>query len=135
MSFVFYPDKEIVTGTIYEIREVEIDHQDAPYWKDADFPQFYDSEDSVWNSVANKGKIEAVLFPEWSPREIFDVIRKMDFGYVVVVKVTSPEVNSGIFHFEESVKYYLIRKHEVYNYKVLIDTEKGYQNLPHESIN
>lgn len=135
MSFVFYPDKETITGAIYEIREVEIDLQEAPYWKDAGFPQFYDSEDSVWNSVANEGKVEAVLFPEWSPREIFDFIRETDFNRALVVKVTSPEVNSGIFHFGESVKYYLIQKHEVRNCKVLIDIEKGYQNLPHESIN
>lgn len=135
MSFAFYHDKETTTETIYEVREVKIDLQKTPYWENVDFPCFYDSEDSVWNSVANEGKIEAVLFPEWSPREIFDFIREADSNHELVVKVTSPEVNNGIFHFGESVKYYLIQKHEVKNRKVLIDAEKGYQNLPHENIN
>lgn len=135
MSFAFYYDKETTTRTIYEVREVKIDLQKTPYWENVDFPCFYDSGDSVWNSIANEGKVEEVLFPERSPRELFDVIRKMDFFSPVVVKVTSPEVNNGIFHFEESVKYYLIQKHEVKNRKVLIDAEKGYQNLPHENIN
>ena len=135
MSFAFYPYKETTTGTIYEVREVEIDLQKFPRWEYVDAPYFYDSEDSVWNRVANEGKIEVVWHSEWSPREIFDVIREMDSCYEVVVKVTSPEVNNGIFHFEESVKYYLIKKHEVNNCKVLIDIEKGCENLPHESIN
>ena len=135
MSFVFYPYKEITTGTIYEVREVEIDLHKVPHWEYIDAPYFYDSEDSVWNRVANEGKIEAVWHSEWSPREIFDVIREMAPCYKVVVKGTSPEVNNGIFHFEESVKYYHIQKHEVNNCKVLIDIEKGCENLPHESIN
>ena len=135
MPFAFYSDKETITGAVYEIRGIKIDLQKNPYWEDIDFPQFYDSEDSVWNSIANEGKVEAAFFPELSPREIFDVIREMDYYSLVVVKVTSPEVNNGIFHFEEVVKHYMIRKHEVKNCKVLIDTEKGYQNLPHENIN
>ena len=134
MSFAFYPYKEITTGTIYEITEVEIDLHKFPRWEYIHAPYFYDSADSVWNRVANEGKIE-VVWPKWSPREIFDVIREMSPYYEVVVKVTSPEVNNGIFHFEESVKYYHIQKHEVNNCKVLIDIEKGCENLPHESIN
>ena len=121
-----YPDKEISIGTVFEVKQVRINLEAIPPYDEISLIGFYDSVDSVWNLIANAGKVESFLYPEWSCPEIFDAICATDHDGVVV-KVTTPEFNQGIFQCESVVKYFVIRQYEVKNYKVLINNE--YQNM------
>ena len=121
-----YPDKEISIGTVFEVKQVRINQESKALYDEISYPVFFDSVDSVWNFIANAGKVECFYYPELSYPDIFEAICATDYTGVVV-KVTTPEVNQGIFQFTSVVKYFIIRKYEIKNYKVLINSE--YQNL------
>ena len=121
-----YPDKEISIGTVFEVKQVRINQESKALYDEISHPVFFDSVDSVWNFIANAGKVECFNYPELSYPDIFEAICATDYTGVVV-KVTTPEVNQGIFQFTSVVKYFIIRKYEIKNYKVLINSE--YQNL------
>lgn len=120
-----YPDKEISIGTIFEVRQVRNNPETSSQWDEISCPEFYDTVNSVWTLIANAGKVECFYYPELSYPEIFDAICATDHAGIVV-KVTSPEINQGIFQFKSVVKYYIIKKFEIKSYKVLINNE--YQN-------
>lgn len=123
---VLYPDKEISIGTVFEVKQVRINLEAIPPYDEINSIGFYDSADSVWNLIANAGKVESFLYPEWTYPEIFDAICATNYAGIIV-KVTTPEFNQGIFQCKSVVKYYIIRKYEIKSYKVLINNE--YQNL------
>lgn len=123
---VLYPDKEISIGTVFEVRQVRITPEEFPQWEEISNPEFYDTINSVWTLIANAGKVECFYYPELSYREIYDAICATDYAGIVI-KVTTPEYNQGMFHDKSVVKYYIIRKYEIKSYKVLINDE--YQNL------
>lgn len=123
---VLYADKQISVGTVFEVRQVRINPETSPQWEEISNPEFYDNANSVWTLIANAGKVECFYYPELSYREIYDAICETDYAGIVV-KVTTPEYNQGMFHSKSVVKYYIIRKYEIKSYKVLINDE--YQNL------
>lgn len=122
-----YPDKEISIGTIFEVRQVRR-NETLSQWDEISYPEFYDTVNSVWTLIANAGKVECFYYPELNYSEIFDAICATDFAGIVV-KVTTPEINQGVFHFKSVVKYYNIKQYKIKSYKVLINNEYQYLNI------
>ena len=61
-----YPDKEISIGTVFEVKQVRINQESKALYDEISHPVFFDSVDSVWNFIANAGKVECFYYPELS---------------------------------------------------------------------
>ena len=122
MSYALYHDEDFIVGVIYEIQPAEVSSESDFIWNRTGYSHLYNSINSVWNFLANQGKVELLSDPDNSDKDsILDVIENAStYSYI---KVTSPAFNEGIFHIPEEINRYMIRRVDLLEHKVMINDE------------